>query len=290
MSRETALGIAVVVRSLDGKPLLRFTVDADRARLGSGAHCEVRLPPECVAREELLLAVAGDTVRFESKSQQFCTVLRGVAASAGILGPADVLQIGAITLTASVVALSNARRRFPIEALALVPAALVVVLALTLSSRAVAVARPPAAPRLFAETAVNCATEDTVEAGHLARQRRALAIAKRERGPFSARDAVEAVGHFRVAAACARLAGEDAKAVEDGASADLLQRKVEDEYLTRRTRLEHAFLEQDTGGVGRELPTLVAMTAHLHDPYVEWLAQEKRRAEIAAKRPTGALL
>jgi hypothetical protein len=278
------------VSSLEGEPILRFTVDAERATVGSGAHCEVRLPPEVVAREQLLLTVANGALRFEERTREVSVVLRGARVAQGVLGPADELQIGSVKLSACVVSLTSERRRFPLEALAVIPAALVVALALTFSPKAEAADRPPTAPPLFADTAAACPAKDPAEAGHVALQRRALAVAKRERGPFAVRDSVEAVTQFGVAAACARLAGDDAKASEDAASAEALRRKVEDEYLTRRTRLEHAFLEGDTAGVDRELPALVALTAHLRDPYVDWLIQENRRAELAAKQPKSSLL
>lgn len=291
MSREALRGISVVINDASGEPMLRFIVDAERAVVGSGAHCEVRLPPELVAREQLLLVAAdGGGVRFQVRSRMVVTALRGVPAEQGELAPSDVLQIGSLTLTASMVSLADERRRFPLEALALVPAVVVLVIALTFAPASAAPGILPAAPALFDEAATTCPILEPSDAAHFATQRYALAVAKRERGPFSAGDSVGAVSHFREASACFRRAGEQAKANDAVASADALRRKLEDEYLTRRTRLEHAFVEGDKDGVDRELPTLVALTAHLHCPYVEWLVQENRRAELEKKKPRSTLL
>ena len=269
--------------------MLRLVVDADRAVLGSGPHCELRLPPDLVAREQLVLVAAGGTVRFEVRSQDNATCLRGVVASAGELGPTDVLHVGTLTLTAVAVSLSDQSRRFPLELLALVPAVLVLVLALNLSAPATAAGLPPNAPPLFQDDVAICSALDPPEAGHIARQRQALAHAKWERGPFSAADSVEAVSHFRAAAACFRVAGDEGSSHAAAAKAGALRSKLEDEYLTRRTRLEHAFVERDTAGIHRELPWLVSTTAHLGGPYVNWLEQEMRRANIDRKKVTSAL-
>ena len=290
MTRETAVGIsvAVITPSGDTQP---FAVDSDRLVVGSGAHCEVRLSRDLAAREQLLLSASPDgSVRFEVKAHRPPTMLGTRVVSAGDLGPADVLRVGDFSLTARVTMLGGTKRRAPLEALAVVPAVLIMALTIGYAEPLSVAPRPPRAPALFVDSQAVCSAQDAFEAAQLARQRHALATEKRERGPFSGRDAVESVRAFNLASACFRLSGEHAKAHEDAANAATLRRKLEEEYRTRSTRLEHAFVEGDVDQVDRELPALTSLTAHLRDPYVDWLAQETRRAEAAATKPRTGLL
>ncbi len=289
MSRETAFGILVVVTTSNGAEQ-RFTVDSAQATVGSGAHCEVRLAPELVAREHVRLVAVDGAVRFEARSGEPLVLWRGVPTAAGRLDLPEGLRIGGLLLTASVVSLADTKKRFPLELLALGPAALAVALAFALSPTASAPGRPPQGPPLFAAAQASCPSSDPFDAGQAARERLAMGAAKRERGPFSARDSVEAVGHFQVASSCFKVAGSDASAKEAAASATILRLKLEEEYMTRRTRLEHAFTEGDTDGVDRELSTLTSMTSHLEGPYVDWLRREQRRAEASKLKPKSSLL
>ncbi len=290
MSRETAFGLLVIVTAGTGQAQ-RFMVDAAQATVGSGAHCEVRLPPELVAREHVRLVALDGAVRFEARSGEPPVLWRGVPTVAGRLDPPDALRFGGLLLTASVVSLADTKKRFPLELLALGPAAIAVALAFfALSPTASAPRPPPQAPPLFADAPASCPASNPFDAGQAARERLAIGAAKRERGPFSARDSVEAVEQFQVASSCFKVAGSEAAAKEATASATTLRLKLEEEYMTRRTRLEHAFTEGDTDGVDRELSTLTSMTSHLEGPYVDWLRREQRRAEASKLKPKSSLL
>src|SRR4051794_36261511 len=69
-------------------------VDSDVAQLGSGAHCEIRLPPEQAAPEQLRIEARAGGVFAEVRSLSPATLLNGVPFTQGRLLPESRLQIG----------------------------------------------------------------------------------------------------------------------------------------------------------------------------------------------------
>jgi hypothetical protein len=78
-------------------------VDAERARVGSGAACEVRLPPEDAAAEQLWLEARDGLAFAEARAAAPPVLLDGAPFSAGLLAPAAVLAIGRVRLRVRVV-------------------------------------------------------------------------------------------------------------------------------------------------------------------------------------------
>src|SRR5262245_11390762 len=78
-------------------------VDGDRALVGSAAHCDVRLPMEDAAGEQLLVEVGAEALRVEVKSAQPAVLLDGKPIESAILAAGSMLGIGRVRLLASAV-------------------------------------------------------------------------------------------------------------------------------------------------------------------------------------------
>ena len=283
--RETQTGLKFRVRYADGRSE-QLLVDAERALIGSAAHCEVRLPPESAALEHVEVFANDGRVHMSARSAATPPpTLDGAPYVTGPWPKGAVLAIGGTTLTVEAVDLDQKRRgRSPFWLLAPVP--VVAIIATIIYSRVAASAELPIpeAPTLFDAPVSTCPVQGTELYMPFAADKLRTALAKRERGPFSRRDAVDAVPLFEVAAACFHLAGAADDEREALAGAASQRKKVEEEYRVRRVRLEHAFRIADPFGAKRELTVLLPMTAHRRGPYVEWLASLDRYATVEVER------
>ncbi|WP_394822978.1 hypothetical protein [Pendulispora albinea] len=284
--RETQTGLKFRVRHADGR-FEQFLVDAERALIGSAAHCEVRLPPEVAALEHVEVFASDRRVHFSVRTNAIPPSLDGAPYASGPWAPGKVLAIGGTTLTVESVDLDSKQRgRSPFWLLLPVP--IVAVIATVIYSRVAASAEAviPEAPVLFDAPVATCPVQGGELQMPFAADKQRTALAKRERGPFSRRDAVDAVFLFEGAAACFHLAGAADEERESRAGAASQRKKLEEEYRVRRVRLEHAFRVGDPFGAKRELASLIPMTAHRRGQYVEWLASLDRYATLEAERRT----
>ena len=278
MLRESNQGLGCRLLLPDGTEA-SLLVDAERASVGSGSHCEVKLPIELVPREIVVLQIQGDRVRFHVTAPQPLCRLSGRVVSEGELGPQDLLEVGPIKLAVAAVDLGKVRARFPIELAAMIPVAFAIILTAIWTQRPTVEGppRPPPAPSLFTDGAAGCPSSEALEAAHLGKSKLKLALTMRERGPFAPQDAVSSVKLFEGAATCFGAAHDEEAASAARRDAAEQRKQLEEEYLLRRTRLEHAALESDSPSVARELRVLIPMTSHMESGvYVDWLRQLSR--------------
>jgi hypothetical protein len=281
---EAQVGLQFKVRYPDGRSE-QLTVDAERALIGSAAHCEVRLPKESAAPEHVEVFASEGRVHLAARNRESPPMLDGVPFTGGPWPTGRVLSIGATRLTVDRIQLGDRRRsRSPFWLLAPVP--LVGIVATLVYAQAGTKGDPPVpdAPQLFDPPIATCPMPVSDQLQPFAAEKLRLALAKRETGPFSRRDAVEAVPLFEVAAACFRLARDPDNEREAATDAVTLRRKLEEEYLVRRVRLEHAYRINDSLGAKRELNVLMPMTAHRPGAYADWLAWLNRYATFAIEQ------
>jgi hypothetical protein len=277
---ETTTGLQFRLRYPDGR-MEQLVVDADRALVGSAAHCEVRLPPESASPEAVEVFSADRMVQFAARPGQAAILLDNVPTQSGTWGPAQILTIGGVALTVGAVDLGQKRRGgSPFWLLAPVP--ILGVIAAIVYGAVQGPGDPPVpeAPPLFDPPLTTCPQPAGDQLAAFAAEKLRLALSKRERGPFSSSDSVAAVPLFEVAAACFKLAGDPEDEREAAASAQALRKKMEDEYSVRRVRLEHFFRIGDPHGCKREIATLLPMIAFRAGPYVQWLGYVDRYADI----------
>jgi len=290
MTTEGDVGISVIATFPSGAQQ-SFLVDSARALVGSAPHCEIRIAGDWVAREHIRLSVEGGLVCAVPAAGVGQMLRSGLLFPGGPLAAGERLDIGnGVVVQVAIVALgSSGRRRFPLEYLAVIPAAAAVLLTLLVATPDIPVSLPvaPAATALFDESPPACTVSDAEQAIQLARRQEAIAVAQNERAPFEAGDGVSAVLSFRMAASCYQIGGDGASRRRVEEAGKLLSVRIDEEFLMRRTRLEHATDVVDFEAVRRELPHVRALVSHRSGAYVDWLtlvdrAQKKEKESSSA--------
>jgi hypothetical protein len=282
-SGDPQLGFRFKLTFADGH-VENMLVDAERALIGSAAHCEVRLPPEIASHEHVEVFAHEGTVQFATKANARDSLpsLDGTATMEGTWGTGSTLRIGDVSMTIELVSLGMAKAKPPIWAL------FVAIPAVALTAVGIALARPvdrglppiPEAPVLIGPKDAKCPDVAADQKLPLASEKLRVALAMRERSPFVPQDGYEAVILFETAAACFRTAGEAEQAKDADDAADVLRVKLDEDYRVRRVRLEHAYRNHQVNAAKRELVVLIPMTAHRKGPYTEWLAAVDRAATV----------
>lgn len=265
---------------LPDEQIQELAVEAEHALIGSGAHCEVRLPAAIAAREHADVVLTGDTVWVRALTKDPPIRLGSAPLVEAAWTSGLELQVGQASLWVEV-----AERRppsnshVPVLALGLLPFFGVVAGVLhVISGTSTPRAPMMAAPELFDAVSVECPAQDPESALALGQDRWRMALAKRERSPFWPRDGVEAVALFRDAQACLARAGvAEAKTVEQ--QGDHLRAKLEEDYRAHTVRLEHASDTNDLAGMARELPALLSLLGHRSGPYADWVVALGRFAD-----------
>ena len=106
---ETTTGLQFRIR-YDGGRTETLVVDADRALIGSAAHCEVRLPAESAAAEAVEVFSSEKVVHLSARAAQSPPLLDGVPVTSGPWGAGQILTLGGVALTVNVVDLGQKRR------------------------------------------------------------------------------------------------------------------------------------------------------------------------------------
>lgn len=254
-----------------------MVVDSERALIGSAAHCEVRLPPELVAHEHVEVFADGGKIHIATRAfgrEAAVPSIDGVSLTEGPWPKGTILTLAGTQLTVELVDLAPARAKPPYAVILAALMILGTVIATILLAHPPAKADPPIpeAPVLLPpKEAAACPPTSTEQRPMLAAEKLRIALAKRERSPFSPVDGLDAVIFFETAGACFRQSSMPNEAKEADHSADVLRHKLDEDYRVRRIRLEHAYRIHDTMAVKRELNVLIPMTARNRGPYTDWL-------------------
>jgi len=256
-------------------------VEGQRALIGSGSHCDVRLPVDQSAYEHVWIEAVGSTLRAEAKAQKPPATLDGVELVASALSPEAVLGLGDTRLYVSFVAdafdapqvAAKQAGSNPWLALALVPVfgALAYLLWWDGSEK---IAPPPAQVQaLFSDARVACPQQDPSRAVAFAEEQLEVAEGKRERLPFAIEDGVLAAELYRLAASCFQTGDDAARSSDAEHSAAALEQELNDEYRTRRLRLSHLLTVEDYEPALKDVNVLRALTSERKGRYFEWLTE-----------------
>jgi hypothetical protein len=255
-------------------------VDAERVLVGSGAHCDLRLPAEVAANEHFTIELLGELLRFEVLAFEQPVKLDGQVVQRATLASGAVLCLGAVKICVTTSAVTGdvervrARRGAnggrALRTVGLAAIALLGALAYFTNAAGRGQARTVAPPPLAVETA-ECPVSDRAQAGALALDKRIVADGKRERHPFYPAEGVEAVGLYAQSAACFRVTGQTALADELGAVARQLLSEVTNDARVRRLRLTRALAAGDTEISAHEVVALRALYLDKQGPYLDWL-------------------
>lgn len=271
------------IRYADGKKEIA-NVDGERALIGNGAHCDVRLPLDQAASEHVGVEVIGGTVRLESKAFEPPATVNGLPFTNMPISPDVPLTIGTTRIFIAIgdgavdgpVVRKNAEQTSPfmkvLGMLVLVAGAYMV---LTPDESPV-VEAPSQAVELFPKKDVKCPQSAPDQALAVANDKFDIAEGKRERSPFAPKDGVQAVDLYRTAAACFKVAGNQAHAEDATQAATQLSTTITRDFRARRVRLEHVLAVGDYELARHDVQVLRALTEGQTGEYVMWLAQQNR--------------
>lgn len=267
-----------------------LTVDSDTATVGSGAHCEIRLPQEESAIEQLYVEAKSGGVFAEARSLDPPVLLNGSTFTQGRLLPDSVLRIGRVELSVE----STAAISSPVESkkkqqktnplvlvLALIGFPLGFYVLLSNNAPPSLTDSIPEAPPLWAEDeAPACPQTSSEGAFALAQEEFLRAEAKRERSPFSAEDGVLSVHHYAQAASCYRTAQQNTEAEHAARLAQEMKRTMQQQYHVHRVRLERSIATKNYEALHNEVRILLTFVGKSGTEYETWLSNLKRQIEL----------
>lgn len=275
----------------------QLTVEAERVLIGSGAHCEIRLPIDQCAVEHVLVELGPAGVFARALSFDPPPTVNNVPFTQTPLAPGSVLGLNAtqILVEATEAAAPGGGKQ---EKKGASPVTLLAFLIIIPTAGYLFLApdggdggepeRPPA-PELWGPPITACQYTGPQAIG-FAREKIAIADAKRERRPFHVQDGVAAVPLYEAAGACFRAGGDVGSANLAEESAKYLRREMTDDFRTRRVRLEHALGTEDYVTAQKEVRVLLQFVeGKTGDVYLTWLSQLERKlklklGEIAAEQ------
>lgn len=256
-------------------------VDGERLLIGSGAHCDVRLPLDQAASEHVAVQVVGGTVRAESKASEPPATVNGVPFTSIPLAPDVPLRIGTTLLF---IALGDfafdgapAEREQKKEAtspfmkiLGIGVLGALAYLFLNHDTTPLDVA-PTRTPDLFPAVAASCPQSAPDQARSFAAEKFDIAEGKRERSPFAPKEGIQAVQLYETARACFQQAGDQASAAEADGAAKQLRASITQDFRARRVRLEHLLDIGDYELAATDVRVLRSLTDGRPGPWATWL-------------------
>jgi hypothetical protein len=270
------------IRYADGKKEIA-NVDGERALIGNGAHCDIRLPLDQAAGEHVAVEVVGGTVRLETKAFDPPATINGMPFTNMPISPDVPLKIGStrIFITIGEEALDGGpvlHKKTEQTSPLMKVLAIGVLFAGAYMMLADDDSKPTVAPaqviELFSNTPATCAQTAPDQALVLANDKFDIAQGKRERSPFAPKDGVQAVELYKTASACFRVGGDTKDADEADLAAQQLSTSITQDFRARRVRLEHVLALGDFQLARHDVQVLRSLTEGRSGAYVQWLQQQ----------------
>ncbi len=254
----------------------QVTVEAERALIGSGAHCEIRLPIDQAQVEHILITVGAGGVFAQALSFEPQPTIANVPFQQAPLPPDAVLGVTGTQMLVSLVgegvnvSSKPKQKTNPMLILAALVAVAFGAYTLLFADQEQGMPEPKDAPKLWEPAPTTCAKSGE-QAVNLANEKRIMADSKRERRMFHVRDGVDAVPLYEQAAACYEKGGDKTSATQSQDAAKELRAEMDDDYRTRRMRLQHALTVKDMETARKEVKTLLELLADKQGPYIDYL-------------------
>lgn len=270
----------------------QLSMEAERVLIGSGAHCEIRLPVDQARVEHVLIELGPAGIFARALNFDPPPTINNIPFQQAPLPPGAVLGVGGcqilveITEGAPGTAGGPKKKTSPLMFVAM---AIIVPLGLYTIFVEDPVegqkAAPKNAPELWQAPVASCPYTG-VQALAFAREKMAVADAKRERRPFHVQDGVQAVPTYEAAAVCFRAGGDAPSGTLAEESAKFLRRDITDDFRTRRVRLDHALAIEDYVSAQKEVRVLLQFTEGKSGDYVTWLSSldRKLKLKVGAKK------
>ena len=265
-----------------------LAVDAERVLVGTGAHCEIRLPQGLAALEQLLIEPRAGGVFAEARALDPMPTLNGTPFTQGRLLPDAVIGVGPLSLQVELLEIergtsarqeSKKRTSPAIYAAALLgfPLCLYIILHQRPETSLRMPAKPPA---LWAAALPTCPQADAAPAFAFAEQQLNAAESKEERSPFYPEDGVSAVKEFLLASTCFRAADAADEASDAEQAALSLKKHVADDFHIHQVRLERALSTKNYESARVEVRILRAFLGGALSDYATWLSVLDRQIQI----------
>jgi hypothetical protein len=283
-------GFKIVIRKPNGLEE-ELSAQCEKVVIGSGAHCEVRLPVELAAVEHVELTITNGRIYARARSFEPAPTIGGSPFVQGFVEQGVEIGIGPLRIIASLAegmgpttAQKAASESKNVRTVVMIAIALLLLVVAGQATKRNGVPTPPGvAPPLWATAPAVCPQSSPPQAFAFAEERRRIAEGKRERRPFHVQDGVAAVTIFELASACYTVAGAAAQAAAASQTASELRIKVNEDYHAHQVRLEHALNVKDTVTARLEVSALRSFTDGLAGPYVSWLSDLERALRPVTK-------
>ncbi len=266
----------------------QLNIESERVLIGSGAHCEIRLPLDQAAVEHVLIELGPAGVFARALNFQPSPTINNVPFMQSPLPPDAVLGVNQTQIAVAVADSAGLggqtqQKKQGTSPVMLIGLALIVpavgYLFFSPEEGGGGVAMKKDAPPLWAGPVTACPVGG-VQGISRARERMAIADAKRERRPFHVTDGVQAVPLFEEAAACYRSGGDAASAAVADEAARAMRAELIDDYRTQQVRLEHALSVEDWALAQRQVRVLQQFTSGKTGDYVTWLSNLDRKIKL----------
>lgn len=276
------------IRHPDGR-IEELRLDTDRAMIGSGAHCEIRLGLDQAGVEHIAIQLTPAGIFADARSFQPPPLINGSPFTRTQIVPGSVLGVGNTQIVASVVEVVGGdgqaqKKEQKTSPLTLLMALIVMPLALYIifqDAPGDSVGKAPREiPELWGPPATACPQASREAAMAIGFQQFTKAASKQERRPFYVPDGVQAVPAYEEAAACFQVAGDTERAKRAAALAATLRADVAEDFRTHRVRLEHALATQRYETAQKEVRVLLAFLQGKEGEYVEYLSLLERKLRI----------
>jgi len=258
-----------------------LNVDGERVMIGSGAHCEIRLPIDQSALEAVLVSQTAAGIYAKALSFDPPPTLNNTPFSQAPVQAESVLGIGQMQIYVTISATEDGaggpaivtRQKSKTSPLTIILAALCAVAAgyyvLSGDDQSDGSQQPQQVPDLW-EAAVN----------------QQVADARRERRPFHVQDGVAAVPLYELASACYQRGGDQPRTTETANAAAALKAEMQQDFRTHRVRLDHLLTIKDWVSARREVRVLLSYMEGKQGDYVTWLSNLDRQLKLKVGRVT----
>ena len=277
------------VRHPDGR-VDHLVTESPRVLIGTGSHCEVRLPVGSARVEHVAIQATPAGWRAVARSFDPIPKLDGVD-----FNEAPVLGDCVITIDQTRVEVSPSlgagagdapilkqKSKGNVRVFLYLGLGLCAWLAMysAKAHQKTAATEPKEVPALWSSDPAKCSQSSAEPALATGSAHLDLALAKEERSPFHPEDGVEAVTLYENASACLRVAGRDAEADQASADARRLRADMTDRFRVHRLRLQRALAVEEWDLAQHESAVLLSFVPSASGPYVAWLSNTRRRLQL----------
>jgi hypothetical protein len=272
-----------------------LNVEGERVLIGSGAHCEIRLPIDQASVEAVLVQRGSGGVYAQALSFEPPPTINNAPFSQAPLQPESALGVGQVQIYVTISDAAGGEAVIAKKQSKTSPMTLVLVAICALGAAYYFLlqdedkgpsAQPTQVPDLWDAPVAACPQTAPEQAMARARESAAVADARRERRPFHVQDGVAAVPLYEVASVCFRQGGDQGAAAESANRSAALRAEMQQDFRTHRVRLDHLLSVKDWVSARREVRTLLAYMEGKSGDYVTWLSNLDRNLKLKVGRVT----